>query len=108
MTIHSIVKDAIEKYTGFPVEINTHVQITVMWRLTEVIEYGETELFNDLIIEGYNKDLDVDKKDLIEICELIVEEFTAFLEVKGCAASDKNKFKVKQKNKINEENGTNN
>lgn len=109
MTIFSIVKIALEKYTNLPIKENTHIQITLMWRATEAILQGETELYDGTKIK-YNLEDDENKNALLELCFLILIKYDKFLTFKNKANTDLNKFKIVKANikKINKRNGKNN
>jgi hypothetical protein len=109
MTIFSIIKMALEKYTGLPAKENTHIQITLMWRATEAMVQGETELYNGTRIKYDSKD-DENKNKLLELCFLILTKYDKFLTFKDKANTDSNKFKIVKANikKINKRDGKDN
>jgi hypothetical protein len=88
-TVYDIVKMVLEDMTSLPVEHNVHVQITIMWRLSELVECGETELYTEDVYE-YDREEDEDKIGLVELCEEIASVYQGFLCFKAGTDSDKN------------------
>ena len=92
MSVYDIVKLVVEEYTGLPIEQNVHVQITMMWRMAEVIEDGEVELFDGTNMD-YNLKQDTNKNELVDLCFDMIAKFSTYLTFTGKPASVKNEFK---------------
>ena len=106
MSLYDIVKFVLEDYSGLPVEQNMHIQTTMMWRMAELIENEEVELFDGTDIE-YEASTDETRVELVRIGFFMVARFSTYLTFTGKAATDENEFKNAKGNvtKSNKENG---
>jgi len=106
MTVYDIVKMVLEEYTGLAAEQNLHIQMTMMWRMAELVEEGVISLYEGTEIE-YDARSDMYKHDLINIGFTIVVRYSNYLTFTGKPASD-NKNIGGNETKTNKKNGKNN